>query len=419
MVHHNQLPALHSRQLDPRGSRTAGPKPTQASKPSASLSAEEARGVTLRAQGFGDRRLAEPIDVLEHLGAIQLDSVNVVARSHELVPASRLGPTSLRSMLRSVYEERRAFEYWGHAASWLPISYYPYFRPRMVRFGERWSSVRADHGHLVSEILDRIRAEGPLGSADFEAPRTGRIGWWDWKPAKLVLEYLFATGQLMSAQRANGFARLYDLPERVLPPDLDTSDPGERAAERFLLRRAVEALGIATAVDAADYFRLQAGQWRGTLRDLTESGEVVEVAVEGWPALGYATPAALAGILTPPDHPPALLSPFDNLVWERHRAERLFGFRYRIEIYVPEGKRQYGYYVLPLLARGQLLGRVDVKLDRERSVLRARTVWLEGATPEEAVSALRDLARHLGAGTIDVERVMPEGNGDAVSIHIG
>jgi uncharacterized protein YcaQ len=407
MVRHDELPALHSRQLNPRKSLAPKAKPPKITKPSASLSAKEARGLVLRAQGFGDAELVEPIDVLKRLGVIQLDSVNVVARSHELVPASRLGPTSLTAMLRSVYDERRAFEYWGHAASWLPIGYYRYFRPRMVQLAERWASVAADHGQLIPEILARIRAEGPLSSADFEQPRARRQGWWDWKPAKLVLEYLFAAGQLMSAGRSNGFARLYDLPERVLPPDLDTSGPGEAAAERFLLRQAVEALGVATAIDAADYFRLQSSQWRAALRDLVESGEVVEVAVEGWPAPGYAILAALTGPLAPPDHSPVLLSPFDNLVWERHRAERLFSFRYRIEIYTPEPKRQYGYYVLPLLARGQLLGRVDVKLDREASVLRARTVWLEGATLDEATTALRDLAQHLGAESLQVERVMP------------
>jgi uncharacterized protein YcaQ len=407
MVRHNELPALHSRQLNPRKSPALKTKPPKVVEPTASLSAEEARGVVLRAQGFGDRLLIEPIDVLERLGAIQLDSVNVVARSHELVPASRVGPTSLAAMIRSVYAERRAFEYWGHAASWLPMAYYRQFRPRMVRLAERWASVAADHGQLIPEVLARIRAEGPLASTDFENPRSGRNGWWDWKPAKLVLEYLFAAGQLMSAGRSNGFARLYDLPERVLPPELDTSDPGESAAERFLLRRGIEALGVATAIDAADYFRLQSGQWRAALRDLVEAGEVLEVAVEGWTASGYATPAALAGPLAPLDHRPTLLSPFDNLVWERDRAERLFGFRYRIEIYTPESKRQYGYYVLPLLTRGQLLGRVDVKLDREASVLRACAVWLEGATLDEAISALRDLAQHLGAGSVQVERVVP------------
>jgi uncharacterized protein YcaQ len=360
--------------------------------------------------------LREPIDVLERLGAIQLDSVNVLARSHEIVPFSRLGPCSLAAMQQAIYRERRGFEYWGHVASWLPMAEYRYFIPRMEAIRQRGWSWReeSEYAHLFPLILDRIRAEGPLSSAAFEDPRGGRGTWWDWKPAKAALEILFARGELMAADRANGFARLYDLPERVLPPRLDVSNPGPAEANRFLLRRAVSALGIATGPEAADYYRLQHTHWRpaGTswkkaLAELVEAGDLVEAAVEGWPLPALTTPAALSGPLDVPEHRPAFLTPFDNLVWERTRVERLFEFRYRIEIYVPGPKRTHGYYVLPLLARGTLAGRADLKLDRAASTLLVRGLWFEGATPEEAARALRDLATHLGARSIQLDRVEP------------
>jgi uncharacterized protein YcaQ len=376
---------------------------------SASLSLQEARALALRAQGFGASILVEPFDVLDHLRVIQLDSVNVVARSHELIPAARLGPTSVESIRQAIYVDRRGFEYWGHAASWLLMEDYRYFLPRMTRMAERWKAAGEQHAHLESEIIARIRSEGPLGAADFDAPpRTKQNGWWSWKPAKIVLEHLFARGDLMCSGRTNGFARLYDLPERVLPPGLDRSTPSTGEADRYLLRKSIAALGVATALDASDYFRLPGSRWRESLRELVENGEVVEVAVDGWSAPAYVVPTVLEATPTLPDHRPTLLSPFDNLIWDRDRDERLFGFHYRIEIYVPADKRQHGYYVLPLLARGRLLGRVDVKFDRAASVLIARAIWLEGASPEEATSAVRDLAAHIGASTIKVDRVMLE-----------
>jgi uncharacterized protein YcaQ len=387
--------------------------------PAASLSADEARAVALRAQGFGAAWSGEPIAVLDHLGAIQLDSVNVLARSHELVPFSRVGPTSLAAIQRSIYTEKRGFEYWGHAASWLPIELYRFFLPRMAFFRERWLYRRHEHGDLHQVVLDRIRAEGPLTGTDFEDPRGQRGTWWDWKPAKVVLEQLFAAGELMCLSRTVGFARRYELPERVLPPGLDLSDPGRAEAARQLLWRAVVALGIGTGPELADYYRLRPEEWRPALRELIASGEIVEVAVEGWPAPGWAAPAALSGRLTSPEHRPVLLSPFDNLVWVRDRVERLFGFHYRIEIYVPEPKRRFGYYVLPLLVRSRLAGRVDLKLDRSAGVLRVRGIWLDGASPDEAASALRDLATHLGARSIRIERVEPADQSDELAQLVG
>ena len=207
----------------------------------------------------------------------------------------------------------------------------------------------------------------------------------------------------MCTERTAGFARVYDLAERVLPPGLDTRDPGQLAASRHLLLRGLERLGVATAIEMADYFRLKPiDQVKAAMAELLADGEIVSVDVEGWSKAAFATPAALNGPLDVPSHRPTLLAPFDNLLWERDRIERIFGFHYRVEIYVPEPKRQFGYYVLPLLARGHLCGRADLKLDRKESVLRVRGLWLEGAEPAEAQSALEDLATHLGARDIDL-----------------
>jgi uncharacterized protein YcaQ len=371
------------------------------------LSAEEARGLAVRAQRFGEAGSIDPIDLLERLGAIQMDSVNILARNHVLVPFSRLGPYSIGALHTSIYQERRGFEYWGHMASWLPMAEYRYFLPRMMRMREVsrgwWLQARTEHAALYPVVLERVRAEGALGAAAFDDPRGGRGTWWDWKPAKLVLEDLLDQGVLMCAERTPGFARIYDLAERVLPPGLDTTNPGQLAASRRLLLRGLERLGVATTGEMADYFRLKpADQVKAAFAELLADGEIVAVEVERWPKPTYSTPAALGGPLDVPRHRPTLLAPFDNLLWERDRIERIFGFHYRVEIYVPEAKRVHGYYVLPLLARGQLCGRADLKLDRKDGILQVRGLWLEGAEPTEAQTALEDLASHLGARDIDL-----------------
>jgi uncharacterized protein YcaQ len=373
----------------------------------ASLSADEARGLALHAQHFGDRSLSEPIDLLDRLGAIQMDSVNILARSHLLVPFSRLGPYSIEALHASIYREKRGFEYWGHMASWLPMTEYRYFLPRMMRMRETprgwWLHVRAENAELYPLVLERLRAEGPLGAAAFADPHGGRGTWWDWKPAKLVLEDLLDQGLIMCADRTAGFARLYDLTERVLPAWLDTRNPGQLETTRHLLLRGLERLGVSTAIEMADYFRLKpVEQVKAGLAGLLADEQIVQVDVEGWGKPAYTTQAALNGPLRVPEHRPTVLAPFDNLMWERDRVERIFGFHYRVEIYVPEPKRQYGYFVLPLLVRGGLRGRADLKLDRQAGVLRVRGLWLEGAEPAEAQIALQDLVHHLGASDLDL-----------------
>lgn len=385
------------------------------------LSLREARALALRAQVVGPRpgqvgRTALRRLLLTHAN-VQLDSVNAVARTHELVPFSRLGPYDPAALRRVVYRERLMFEYWGHAMSWVPMAEYRYFLPRMERRRAEprgwWGDVRATCSDLYPAVLARVQDEGPLGASDFEDPRDGRGSWWDLKPAKLVLEDLFDQGILMVADRRSGFQRVYDLAERVLPPGLDLNRPSDAEAACHLLLRGARALGVGTARDLADYFRLRLTEAKRALADLLEAGSLVPLAVEGWREAAYAPPELLAGPLRRQRHPPMLLSPFDPLVWERSRALRLFGFEYRIEIYTPEPKRRYGYYVLPLLVAGRLVGRVDARNDRAGRTLNVPAAYLEpgvraGEDASRALAvALADLARFLRAERVTVGRTDP------------
>ncbi|HEX7127761.1 MAG TPA: crosslink repair DNA glycosylase YcaQ family protein [Thermodesulfobacteriota bacterium] len=384
-----------------------------------SLSLDDARALALAAQGF-DRRPARPgpgrlAALLVRLGAVQLDSVNVVARSHELAVYSRLGAYRPADLHRVAYRRRAVFEYWGHAASWLPMAEYRWFLPRMFARRERprgwWAEVRERYGHLAAPILARIRDEGPLTAAAFEDERKGRGSWWDWKPAKLVLEDLFDQGLLMVADRRHGFQRVYDLAERVLPPDVDTRPPSAAESAAHLVARAAAALGVATARDLADYFRLPPHDTKPALAALVEAGRLVPARVEGWRQPAYLPAEAFAVRPRRPRHPPVLLSPFDSLVWTRDRTARLFGFDFAIEIYTPEAKRRYGYYVLPLLVDGRLVGRADVKHERADGTLVAAAIHLEPGCPagtaEAMGRALADLAAFVGARRVHVHRAEP------------
>ena len=384
------------------------------------LTSDQARRVALAAQGLaapppaaraGPARLRA---VLERLGAIQIDSINVVARSHELVLAARAGPHDRTAFDRLVYRRRAGFEYWGHAASFLPMDRFRLCLPRMRRLAEAtrgwWADVRQRNWHLYGPVLERIRAEGPLAASAFRDPDGPRRGsWWDWAPAKHVLEDLFDCGTLLVHDRVN-FERRYDLAERVLPPGLDTSEPTEAEAAAELALLAARALGVGTAADLADYYRLPSAQARAALAELVAAGLLQQVAVEGWAKPAYLLPGTRVPRRVA--HPPVLLSPFDSLVWSRERTERLFGFRYRLEVYVPAGKRVHGYYTMPVLAGGRLVARVDPKHDRQAGRLLLRGLHLEpGADPVEAVAATAvaagRLAAHLGAGRVEAGDAMP------------
>jgi uncharacterized protein YcaQ len=340
------------------------------------LSLKHARRLALAAQGFNNRQPPATIkaehvtQLIERLGVLQIDSVNALVRSHYLPLFSRLGPysrTLLEQAAWSQGRQRKLFEYWGHEASLLPVELYPLMRWRMQRAsqGEGIYQQLAKFGReqqaTIARVLQTVREQGALGAGSIST-RQDRAGpWWDWSAEKHALEWLFAAGEVTVAGR-RGFERLYDLPERVLPsaivnhPDISESD-----AQRGLLLHAVKALGIGTEKDVRDYFRQDPAPAKRGLAELVEEGAVQPVQVQGWKQLAYTLPG-----LTVPRKvaASALLSPFDSLIWERARTERLFDFHYRLEIYTPAHKRVYGYYVLPFLHNERIAARIDLRAER-------------------------------------------------------
>ncbi|MCW2607770.1 MAG: hypothetical protein JWO60_2463 [Frankiales bacterium] len=374
------------------------------------LSLPQARRVALAAQGFADPLPSGTPDrrhlrrVLRRTLLLQIDSVNVLERAHYLPAFSRLGPYDKGLVDRAAYRDRELFEYWGHEASLLPVALHPLLRWRMERargLEEGWGGVlrvARDQPELVARVLEQVWEQGPVGAGDLrEGPR--RAGaWWSWDASKQALEYLFWSGQVTTHSR-RGFERLYDLTERVLPAAvLDLPTPRREDAQRELLRLSAQAQGIATAKSLRDHFRLRPEADAG-IRDLVEEGALVPVQVEGRPwylAAGAAQPRRVPRS--------ALLSPFDPLVWERARTEALFGFRYRIEIYVPAAQRVHGYYVLPFLHDERLAARVDLKADRQAGVLRVLAAWSEGPADPDCAAALAVELRRLAdwQGLVDV-----------------
>jgi hypothetical protein len=385
-------------------------------RPVESLSLAEARLVALRAQGFGKPRptrdvtAADVVRTARAVGVLQLDSVNVLVRSHYLPVFSRLGTYARDLLDQAAYSgRRRLFEYWGHAASLMPVELQPLFRWRMerARRGEGcWGSLNRfgrERAAFCDGVLAEVRDRGPLGISELAAGGARKAGWWEWSEGKLALEWLFWTGQVSTHGRRH-FERLYDLTERVLPRaviEAPTPPPGE--AQRQLLRIAITALGVATERDLADYFRLPPADARARIAELVEAGELVAAGVEGWDRPAFLDPRAPA---PRPVEARALLSPFDSLVWERNRAERLFGFRYRLEIYTPSHQRLHGYYVLPFLLGDRLVARVDLKADRARGALRVVRAHCEPSAEEHGVAGpLRDEIQAL-AGWLGLDRVV-------------
>jgi uncharacterized protein len=381
------------------------------------LSAAAARRIALAAQGFADPRPAGRVDrrhlsrVLGRMGLLQLDAVNVLARAHYLPVFARLGPYDPAALDRWAYRDGALFEYWGHEASLLPVDTHPLLRWRMARArrGEAWPGLvrfAREHPGLIDVVRDEIRARGPVRAGelgDVDARRRG--GWWGWSDARRACEWLFWTGELAVAGRGRGWERVFDLTERVLPPDvLAQPTPSEADAGRGLLERAGRALGIGTARDLADYFRLRITRARPLLADLVEDGRLTPVAVEGWREPGYLHPDAR--------HPRritarALLSPFDPLVWARPRVARLFGFDDLVlEFYTPAARRRWGYYVLPLLVGEALVARADLKADRAGGVLRALAAYAEpdrdhAEAAAHLATALSDMAAWLGLDGVE------------------
>lgn len=357
-----------------------------------------ARRIALAAQGFADplpRAAAGRRHLRRVLGRTQLlqvDSVNVFERAHYLPAFSRLGSYPKPVLDDLAFTRRELFEYWGHEASLLPVALHPLLRWRMARaeaFEEGWGGplrVMRERPEFVAAVLDRVRTDGPLGAAALrEGPR--RAGsWWSWDDAKAALEYLFWSGQVTTSSRPH-FHRLYDLTERVLPAAvLALPTPSRAEAQRELVALSARAHGVGTAKDLRDYFRLNPADGAAAIAALVEDGALLPVAVEGWTQPAYLSPGAAVPRRVTRS---ALLSPFDPLVWERSRTSRLFGFDYRIEIYVPAPKRVFGYYVLPFLHDEALAARVDLKADRTAGVLRVAAAWLEpGHDAGEVATAL-------------------------------
>ncbi|MEA2124783.1 MAG: uncharacterized protein QOI80_1565 [Solirubrobacteraceae bacterium] len=358
------------------------------------LSLSEARRVALAAQGFDRERVATPRAIgatVGRLGLLQLDSVNVLERAHYLPLFARLGPYDRDALDRLAhYAPRRLFEYWGHEASLIPVTTQPLLRWRMERVhDEAWAGVvRVVHERpdVVERVLDEVRGRGPIpaGAVADDTPHEGGP-WWNWSDVKRAFAFLFWSGQITSARR-KGFERWYDLPERVLPRAvIEAPTPTREEAQRELLAIAARALGVATESDLRDYFRLVAKEAKPRVAELVEAGELRPVAVEGWRQPAYLhrdarVPRQLDAR--------ALVAPFDPLVWERPRAERLFGFRYRIEIYVPAPQRVHGYYVLPFLLGDRLVARVDLKNDRQAGELLVQSAHYEEHAPPETRDAL-------------------------------
>ncbi|MCF6526511.1 winged helix-turn-helix domain-containing protein [Streptomyces sp. JJ36] len=372
--------------------------------PEFSLTADEARRLALRAQGLlgaPDRR-AGVRGVLRRLGAVQLDTISVLARSHELVPYARLGAVGREAVERAYWADGHSFEYWSHAACILPVEEWPHFafrrRARRAR-GHRWH-VLEDRDAACALVRDRLKADGPLTTTELGGGRAGGE-WFDWSETKIAVEWLLDTGEVVCTRR-RGWKRVYDLAERAIPDALLHDDLDDRECVRRLVAQAGTALGVATQADLAEYHRLKGEQVAEVIADTP----LVPVEVAGWGRPAWADPGALA---TPPRgrHRTTLLSPFDSLIWDRPRTERVFDFTHRLEAYVPRPKRVHGYFAMPLLAGGRLRGRVDPA--REGRTLVARQLSLRGASAVEPMArALREAAGWVGCDTVRVERCTPE-----------
>ena len=385
------------------------------------LTLAAARRVALAAQGFADP--PRPPDrgalkrVLGRTQLFQIDSVNVVARAHYLPAFSRLGPYPRELLEEAAWgrpARRTLFEYWAHEASLLPVALQPLLRWRMARAAQgrgvygRLARFGVERRDYVRAVQREIEARGPTAASELEGAR-GEGGWWGWSDAKLAVEWLFWAGELTTSTRRGAFERLYDLPDRVLPRAVrETPTPLERDAVRALLSRSAQALGVATAADLRDYFRLSPADADPRIAELVEAGELVEVRVRGWAPRAFLhrdarRPRRVAA------H--ALLAPFDPLVWERTRTERLFGVRVRLEIYTPAEKRTHGYYVLPFLMDEAIAARVDLKADRSAGVLRVQAAHREPDAPDGVAQALAAELRRMAAWLgLDDVRVEPRGD---------
>ncbi len=381
-------------------------------RPDLALTQDEARLITLRAQGFlgADGRRGGVPAMLRRLGAVQLDTISVLARSHELVAYARLGPVPRQRIERAYWHpgQPSAFEYWSHAACVLPIEEWPWyaFRRRALRArGKRWHQ---SHDSVCAEVLARLRADGPLTATQLGGAKKGGP-WWDWSETKIAVEWLLDTGEVICVRR-DGWRRVYDLPERALPAELLDAEPADADCLAHLAGVAARALGVATQADLVDYHRLRdltdgtAGHAERAAESAAAAGlTTVSIETGGKTVPGWADPAALAAA-PQGRHRVTLLSPFDSLLWDRRRTRRMFGFEHSLEAYVPRDKRVHGYYAMPLLARGRLLGRVDPV--RRGQTLVARQLSLDSAAAVGPMArALREAAEWVGCSAVEIGQV--------------
>ena len=386
-----------------------------------SLSKDEARRIAITAQGFARRPVAPGrerlLATIRQIGLLQLDSVNVLIRSHYLPLYSRLGPYSRKALDGLSQGKRRAlFEYWGHEASLIPLEFHPLFRWRMEK-AEKWpgmTSLAREKPDYVAAVLKEVAERGPLRTSELSTGAKSLGGWWGWGDGKRALEYLFLSGRVTAAER-RGFERIYDVTERVLSSHiLGATVPSIDDAHRKLLEIAARAHGVATEMDLRDYFRLPVAETKARLAELVEARTLLPVRVEGWKQQAYLH----AGAKLPRSvSAQALLSPFDSLIWMRQRTERLFDFHYRLAFYTPKTKRAHGYYVMPFLLGDRLVARVDLKADRPAARLLVQSLHLEPYAPADTRAQLGaeldDMARWLG-----LERVIFAGT-DEASIRSG
>lgn len=379
---------------------------------------DQARRFALGAQGFIDGRAEGRVDVrhlrkvIEQIHLVQLDSVNVFNRTHYMPFFSRIGPYDCEALDEWLWQSREMFEYWGHEASLIPVEHHRLLRWRMSQ-PFRWRRLRdleENHPEYLESVYRQVSERGPLRTRDLEAPgERDREAMWGWSNGKVALEALFMKGLVTTSSRPN-FSRMYDLTERVIAAEhLNAPRLGHDEALAELLMLAAGSLGIGTAEDLADYYRIRLPAARPVLRRLVEAGDLEEVEVEGWERRAYLQP----GVPLPRwAKGTALLSPFDNLIWNRDRVERLWGFHYRIEIYVPEPKREYGYYVLPFLLDGDLVARVDLKTDRRTNTLQVKGAFGEPGFDAKKVG--RALRKELGlvAEWLELDDVTVDRNGD-------
>ena len=385
------------------------------------IGVSDARNLALKAQGFGPQRTVgrdvtsdDIRRVFDRVKLVQIDSVSALIRTQYLPFFSRLGPYPLSVLHEYAFEQRRTFEYWIHEACMAPVEHYPIFRYRMRQWvaENRWERFLEEHPNFESDIVEEIERRGPLSVSDLDM--TGpRIGYWSASPGKMALYHLHRSGRLMISDRYKP-APTYDLIERVVPEErLAAREPSLEAVYREMVLLAVDALGLATFADIADYYRVRRGEMKQAVDDLVSTGELEQVAVDGCEHVCHAAPGWETGLTQVSAR--ALLSPFDSLVWTRRRIDWLFDFHYRIEIYTPAKKRQYGYYVLPFLLGNSLVARVDLKCDRKAKVLRVPGAFLEEGADADRVAHELALELHMMAEWLGMERVVVGRRGGLVS----